>query len=100
MNKIEYTERGFDFVKVSPLDIINWGGFCVCNGCNGQFLEEDMYLVYVLGDCYCKKCFDEWVERSKSYSQEDVEEDLRFQKEHSFQWYKYHLLYLEKEEEK
>lgn len=53
MNKIEYTERGFDFVKVSPLDIINWGGFCVCNGCNGQFLEEDMYLVYVLGDCYC-----------------------------------------------
>ena len=74
MNKIEYTERGFDFVKVSPLDIINWGGFCVCNGCNGQFLEEDMYLVYVLGDCYCKKCFDEWVERSKSYSQEDAEE--------------------------
>ena len=55
MNKIEYTERGFDFVKVSPLDIINWGGFCVCNGCNGQFLEEDMYLVYVLGDCYCEK---------------------------------------------
>ena len=31
---------------------------------------------------------------------EDVEEDLRFQKEHSFQWYKYHLPYLEKEEEK
>lgn len=27
MNKIEYIERGFDFVKVSPLDIINWGAF-------------------------------------------------------------------------
>ena len=99
MNKIEYTERGFNYVKVKPEDILQWGGFCVCNGCNGQFLEEDMYLVFVLGDCYCEKCFKEWLERAKKYKQKDVDEDLRYQKEHSFQWYKYHLPYLEREED-
>lgn len=71
----------------------------LCNGCNGQFLEDDMYLVFVLGDCYCERCFKEWLERAKKYKQEDVDEDLRYQKEHSFQWYKYHLPYLEKEED-
>ena len=99
MNKIEYTERGFNFVKVTPIQNVSWGGYCVCNGCNGQFINEDMYLVFVLGDCYCERCFKEWLERAKKYKQEDVNEDLRYQKEHSFQWYKYHLPYLEKEED-
>ena len=51
MNKIEYTERGFNFVKVTPIQNVSWGGYCVCNGCNGQFIDEDMYLIFVLGDC-------------------------------------------------
>ena len=82
MNKIEYTERGFNFVKVTPIQNVSWGGYCVCNGCNGQFINEDMYLVFVLGACYCERCFKKWLERSKKYRQEDMNEDLRYQKEH------------------
>ena len=100
MSKIEYTDRGFNYVEVTPIQNVSWGGYCICNGCNGEFIHENMYLVFVLGDVYCKNCFNEWLERSKKYKQSDVDEDLRYQKEHSFQWYKYHLPYLEKEEEK
>ena len=90
-DRIKYTDRGFSYVEVTPYENIKWGGFCICNGCNNDFENENMYLVYVLADTYCKECFNEWLERQKEYSQEDVEYDLHIQNGNDIEWYKYHL---------
>lgn len=95
MNKIKYTDRGFNYVEVSPYENLSWGGCCICNSCGGQFVFDNMYLVFVLGDTYCKKCFNEWLVRARKYSQEDVDYDLKIQREKSFKWYKYYLPHLE-----
>lgn len=89
--RIKETNLGFNYVEVTPYENISWGGYCVCNGCNNQFENENMNLVYVLGDTYCNKCFTEWVKRTNSYDKEDIDYDLRKQKQDSLDWYKYHL---------
>ena len=90
-NRIKYTDCGFSYVKVTPYENISWGGFCVCNGCNGQFENEDMNLIFVLDDTYCDDCFKKWLERQKTYNKEDIEYDLKLQDEMSMKWYRYHL---------
>lgn len=78
---------------------INWGGYCICDSCDKQVICENMYLIFVLGDVYCRECFEKWVKRTKKYNEKDINEDLKLQKEKSFKWYKYYLPNLEKEEE-
>lgn len=88
MKSIKYTPQGFSYIDVNLLDVLSWGGYGICNGCNEGPLS-DMKLVFVLGDTYCQHCFDEWQERAKSYSKEDIEADLNYQKAHHIDWYKY-----------
>lgn len=95
MNKIESrikeTKEGFNYIEVTPEENLNWGGICICNGCGKQFLNENMKLVFVLADTYCKKCFKEWCYRKKNLTKEDIEHDLKIQNEMSLKWYKLHL---------
>lgn len=86
-DRILKTEVGYNYIKVTPKEVFNWGGACICNSCNKQF-AEDMYLVYSLTDTYCDKCFNEWVERTKKMSNEDIEYDLKKQENYSYKWYK------------
>lgn len=82
---------GYNYVRVTPREVMNWGGWCICNGCNRQFLDEDLYLCFALTDCYCEECFNRIRKSWKKLSKEDIEYDLKIQDEQSLDWYKYHL---------
>ena len=81
MKKIETTEQGYYYAKVSNTECINWGGLGVCDLCGKPFIEG--YLTFVLGNCICEDCFKDWLSRAKVY-----EEDLEFQEEVSERWFK------------
>lgn len=90
MKTIKYTPQGFSYIDVNYIDVLLWGGYGICNGCNrGPF--KHMKLVFVLGDTYCEECFNEWLERANKYAIEDIESDLQYQKAHHIDWYKYHI---------
>ena len=90
MKKIKYTPQGFSYVDVSLKECIKWGGLGICNGC--YEIHKDLKLIYVLHDTYCQKCFDEWLERCKTYSKDDIEYDLNIQKDNDIKWYKAHFM--------
>ena len=90
MNKeIKYTPQGFSYVEVTLEEVQKWGGFGICNGC-GEF-HDKMNLCFVLNDTYCDECFNDLQERMKTYSKEDIEYDLEYQKDRDIKWYEYHL---------
>ena len=90
-SRIKTTNRGFNYVEVTPREVFAWGGMCICNGCNNQFLEDNMYLSFVLADTYCKDCWEDILKRQEKYSDEDVQYDLKLQNESSENCYRYHL---------
>lgn len=88
--EIKYTPQGFSYVDVNLFEIAKWGGIGICNSCGkGPFME--MKLVYVLTDTYCEDCFNAWLKRSAKMSKEDIDYDLKVQKDNDIRWYKYHL---------
>lgn len=87
---IKYTPQGFSYVDITLEDCLNWGGLGICNGC-GKGPFEKLKLIYVLGDTYCEKCFNNWLERAKTYSKQDIEYDLNVQQGRDIKWYEYHL---------
>lgn len=89
IDKIKNTPQGFSYVDVGIFEIINWGGAGICAGC-GKGSFRNMKLVWVIADIFCDKCFNEWLERCKSYSREDIEYDLDLQKDNDIKWYKLH----------
>lgn len=90
MKEIKYTPQGFSYVDVGIFEIINWGGLGICAGC-GKGPFRKMKLIWVLHDTYCENCFNEWLERAKYYSKQDIEYDLKLQKGKDVQWYKAYL---------
>lgn len=91
-SRILVDETGYNYVKVTPQEILNWGGYCICNGCNNQFLKENLNLCFAAGDTYCDKCFNDMRKRWKrNLSKEDIEYDLKLQDSQALDWYKYHL---------
>lgn len=89
--RIKVLDCGYNYVEVTPEEVLNWGGYCVCNGCNGQFLNKNMYLIYLLSDTYCEDCFKERIRSFNNMSHEDIDSDLELQNSDSIDWYKYHL---------
>ena len=79
--KLNYTPQGYSYIKCTPEDCYEWGGKCICDDCNEKMTEE-IYLIFILGRAYCKKCFDEWVSHSKKYT-----EDLKLQEERQMEFY-------------
>lgn len=82
--KLNYTNKGYSYIKCTKEDCFNWGGAAICDNC-GEFIEDEVYLIFVLGQAFCKKCFDDWIKHSRRY-----EEDLQLQKENHLRWYKAH----------
>lgn len=80
--KLNYTKQGYSYIKCTKEDCFDWGGMAICDDCNEPMMEE-VYLIFILGRAYCKKCFDNWLKRSKRY-----EEDLELQKQRHIAWYK------------
>ena len=90
-SRIKYLPNKFNYVEIKPSECFSWGGMCICNGCNKQILDDNLYLVYILGDVYCKECFDSWKKAESKLSQEDLAFDLKLQKENSLDFYKNYL---------
>lgn len=81
--KIEYTKQGYSYIRCTKEDCFNWGGASICDDCNEPM--EEIYLIFVLGEALCKKCFEKWKKQSKKY-----EEDLKLQEQNHIAWYKAH----------
>lgn len=90
-DRVKYLSNGFNYVEITPSECFSWGGMCICNGCNKQVLDDNLYLVYVLGDTYCKECFYSWEKGAGKLSKEDLLSDLEQQKKYSLDFYKYYL---------
>ena len=82
--RIEKTQEGYMYAKVSNVDCFRWGGMSVCDTCNEIFNEG--YLVFALGRCICPKCFEEFASRHTVY-----EEDLALQEANYEGWFSYYL---------
>lgn len=89
LDKIKHTLQGFSYVDVNLNEVKKWGGLGICDGC-GKGPYSNMKLVWVLHDTYCSECFNEWLERCKSYFKEDIEYDLELQKDNDIKWYQVH----------
>lgn len=92
--EIKYTSKGYSYVDVTLQECINWGGAGICDGCNKGPCQE-LKLIWALGDTYCNKCFNEWLERQKNYSKEDLEYDLRLQEQNDKRYYEHYSRYFE-----
>jgi len=79
--KLNYTKQGYSYIKATKENCYNWGGMAVCDSCNEEM--EDMYLIFILGQALCEKCFKEWIEHSQRY-----EEDLYLQRQNQVNWYR------------
>ena len=88
-DRIKYTPQGFSYVDVTLQECINWGGYGICNSCGK--ISNDLKLVYVLTDTYCENCFNDFLERAKFFTKEDIEYELNVQKNNDIKWYEYHL---------
>ena len=88
--KIEYTKQGYSYVLCTKDDCFKWGGANICDSCS-DYMQGDVYLVYVLNMAFCEKCFKEWEKEA-----EKDKFDLKLQKENHIAWYKAHRLELDK----
>ena len=84
LKKIEETDLGYYYAKVSFIECLGWGGAGICDLCGKRFTTG--YLTFVLGNCCCEDCFKSWLKSSTRY-----EEDLALQYGSSEEWFKYHL---------
>ncbi len=82
--KLEYTKQGYSYIKCTKEDCFAWGGMAICDSC-GETMNEDIYLIFILGQAFCSKCFKEWIDRTKRY-----EEDLYLQEQNQERWYAAH----------
>ena len=81
--KLEYTKQGYSYIKCTHKDCFDWGGLAICDDCSESMIGEEVYLIFILGRAYCKKCFEDWIKRANRY-----EEDLDLQKQRHIAWYK------------
>lgn len=77
MAEIINNEKGFKVIKVSIIEIANWGGFGICDWCDG-YVGSHGYYVAVLHTVMCEKCYKEWCERATYYPEDKHVEDRHF----------------------
>lgn len=82
--KLNYTSTGYSYIKCSNTDCFKWGGAAICDRC-GNYMVDDVYLIFILNSAYCTKCFNEWITKSKRYK-----EDIQLQNKHQERWYLNH----------
>lgn len=84
LKKMKYTDQGYSYIECTREECFSWGGAAICDYCNKNMFEK-VYLIYILGQAYCPKCFKQWLKRSKRY-----EEDLQLQNQNHERWYAMH----------
>lgn len=84
MKEIKVSPGGYYYAEVTRDECLQWGGFGVCDLCNNDF--DKGYLIWVLSDCICQSCFDDWMDHQTRY-----EEDLKMQSIYAKEWFEYHL---------
>lgn len=94
--EIKYTPQGYSYINVSLKECLSWGGLGICDGCNTG-PHEKLKLIWALNDTYCETCFNKLLERQKNYSKEDIEHDLKLQRENDKRYYDYYSKFLEGE---
>lgn len=82
--KLEYTKQGYSYMQVTREDCFCWGGMSICDSC-GKDMNEEIYLIFVLGQAFCKECFEKWKNRAKI-----CEDDLYLQEQNQERWYMAH----------
>lgn len=80
--EILYTNKGYSYIKCKRQDCLDWGGLAICDSC-GKYMEDDVYLIFILGQAFCPECFKEWIGRSKRYN-----DDIELQKQNHERWYR------------
>ena len=88
MRRIKKDRCGYYYADVSVQEILNWGGFGICDTCGEPIAKNGKVgkLVWVLGGCICEKCFADWDKRKVKYK-----EDLALQEECAERYYKNYL---------
>ena len=81
---LNYTKEGYSYIKCTKNDCFEWGGAAICDSC-GEQMQNDVYLIFILGQAFCPDCFMEWKERSHRY-----EEDIKLQNARHLYWYNAH----------
>ena len=81
--KLKYTKQGYSYIQCTREDCIAWGGMSICDDCGNDMLGNEIYLIFILGRAFCKKCFEDWQERAIRYT-----EDLQLQRERHIEYYK------------
>lgn len=82
--KLGYTKQGYSYIKCTKEDCFSWGGMAICDSC-GNFINEEVYLIFILGQACCQKCFQEWAKSASTYK-----DDLCLQQQNQERWYKLH----------
>lgn len=80
-NKVN-NEKEFLVLEVSKAEIINCGGFGICDSCNSQ--SDKGYYIAVLNSWLCPDCYNKWMLKAKRY-EEDSEHEARNYKFYSTQ---------------
>ena len=79
--KLLYTDKGYSYLICTKEECFKWGGMAICDSC-GKLMNNEVYLIYILGQAFCPNCFKEWTKESKRY-----EDDLYLQKQNHERWY-------------
>ena len=61
-------EKGFTVYETNIVEIMEFGGYGICDYCNGAALKG--YLIPVLNHYYCEECYNNWLERAEYYEED------------------------------
>lgn len=76
MAQIVKNKKGFKVIKVTLSDCIKWGGFGICDHCNGAC--DKGYYVAVLNSLLCEKCYNDWNQRAIYYPEDSRIEEQNY----------------------
>ncbi len=77
MSSIVKNSKGFKVLEISSKECKEKiGGLGICDDCNSDF--ETAFYIAVLNHCYCKKCYDSWIQRAIVYSSDKIIEEKNF----------------------
>lgn len=81
--KVE-NEKDFLVIKLNKEEAEHLGmgllrmGDCVCSHCNKICDPEEIYLIPVISDTYCKNCFPGFIKRSTRYKEDIPYEQKKY----------------------
>lgn len=79
--ELSKTSRGFTYLPLSH----QLGVMRECDICKDYM--QQAYVVWILHRCVCPRCFNKWLEYSKTLPQTFVNNHLRFQQLKQDEWY-------------